>query len=265
MKTKRIATWTVALVAIGLAVAVVWVRMAARAELHARTVVLANGETVSGLLLPFSEQRFVLQTEDRTWIVGDKDIRQVDGGSLRECIPVTGDVVVAQETFEDVLPNGEIDVRSSIRHRNKGRTPIRELRWGMAPHELKYLDSFRMLDQFGNSMPLQVAGERADGGKRVKVTLVRPLFPGEEAWYTSRFLETQGTIRDGDEWVYRHVGDYPGHRLVTRSVRLPRGADVMSISPEPLHREMVDGRLLVVWRRFFMRGDTVPWEIHYRL
>ncbi|MEJ2722014.1 MAG: hypothetical protein P8181_12885 [bacterium] len=265
MKAKQITAWTFALAAIGLAVAVVWVRMAANAGLETRTVVLAKGETVSGLLLSLNEQRLVLQTEDRTWIVGANDIRQVDGKPVRECIPVTGNVVVVQETFEDVLPNGEIDVHSSKRLRNNSRTPIRELKWGIAPHELKYLESIRMLDQFGNSMPVRVVDDLANGGKRVKVTLIRPVFPGEEAWYTSRFLETQGTFRDGDVWVYRNVGDYPEHRLVTRSVRLPEGADVMSISPEPLHREMVDGRLLVVWRRFFMGGDRVPWEIRYRL
>jgi hypothetical protein len=27
----------------------------------------------------------------------------------------------------------------------------------------------------------------------------------------------------------------------------------------------VQGRELVVWRRFFLRGDRIPWEIRYRL
>jgi hypothetical protein len=254
-----------ALVAVCLAVVAVWMRLAARATPQSREIVLANGETVSGLLLPANEPSFVLQTEDRSWIVRSKDIRRVDGEPFPQPTSVAGDVVIAHETFEDVLPDGTIDVHSSIRHRNYGQTPTRELRWGMAPHELVYLDSYRMLDQFGNSMPLEVYEDGPDSGKRVKVTLVRPLFPGEEAWYTARFIETRGTGRDGDQWVYRHVGDYPEHRLVTRSVLLPEGADVVSITPDPLHRETVNGRELVVWRRFFMRGDRVPWEIRYRL
>lgn len=265
MKTKRIVASTFALVAIGLAVAVIWVHIVVRAGPRSHAVVLANGETISGLLLPMSDSRFVLQTGDGSWIVAGRDIRQVDGEPFPHPDPVTGDLVILYETFEDVLANGDIDVHSSIQHRNESQKPIRELRWGMAPHELVYLDSFRVLDQFGNSMPLEVDEERPDGGKQVKVTLVRPLLPGEDAWYTSRFLDSKGTIRDGEEWIYRHVGDYPENRLVTRSVLLPEGADVTSISPDPLHRETVRGRQLVVWRRFFMRGDRIPWEIRYQL
>lgn len=265
MTTRRALTWTVALAAVVLALVTLWIRVTPRAMPESRTVVLSNGETVSGWLLPLNEPRFVLQTEKASWIVDIGDIRTVDGEPVSGSMPAGGDAVVVQETFEDVGPGGDIDVYSSMRHRNNGAEPVRELRWGMAPHEVDYIDSFRVLDRFGHSMPLEVVETRPDGGKRVKVTLARPLFPGEESWYTSYFRQSRTVFRDGDTWVYRNVGDYPGNRIVTRSVLLPAGAEVVSITPDPLHRDTVDGRELVVWRRFFMRGDRVPWEIRYRL
>lgn len=263
MRIRRITMVSTVLLAVALAVGGYWVRRGLHAGPTLHRVELDNGEIVDGLLFPLHENAYVLQTRDRSRIIEATDMRSVDGEPV-PTLPASGDVVIAHETFEEILPTGEVEVRSAIRHRNTGTEPVRRLEWGMAPHELAYLDSFRMLDVFGHSMAVQVVGDRPNGGKRVQVDLVRPLLPGEETWYTSRFRYPLAPDHEGEVWTYRHMGDYPESRLVTRSVLLPEGAEIVAIDPEPLYKTMVDGQWLVVWRRFFLRGDEIPWEIQFR-
>lgn len=265
MKARHILMVTALAAVVVLAAALIWLRVALRAGPTPHQIELDSGVKLDGLMFPLYEEVYVLQTEDRTLIVNAADIRGVDGTPLRSDTPDSpAKLVIAHETFEDILPSGDIDVRSSIRHRNTGTEAIRELRWGMAPHELKRLDTYRVLDVFGNAMPVRVVGDQENGAKWVQVDLRRPLFPGEETWYTTQFRESEGVIRQGDVWTYRHRGDYPDNRLVTRSVLLPRGAEIVSIEPEPLYKVETDGRWLVVWRRYFLRYDIIPWEIRFR-
>ncbi|MDH3215085.1 MAG: hypothetical protein OEN01_02185 [Candidatus Krumholzibacteria bacterium] len=265
MNARRIVMFTSLVVLTGLAAVAIWLRVATHAGPELHRIELRDGEHIEGLLFPLNEPVYVVQTESRSLITNADDIRKIDGNPVsRQGLSVSGDVVIVHETFEEILPTGEIDVRSSMRYRNSGSAIVHELRWGMAAHELKYTDSYRVLDVFGNSMPLQVVGDQDHGGKWVKVDLVRPLLPGEETWYTHWLREPPSPLREGEVWTYRHVGDYPESRLVTRSVLLPGGAEILAVTPKPLHQLQVDDRWLVVWRRFFFRGDTIPWEIRFR-
>jgi hypothetical protein len=263
LKARRIILVTSLLVAVALAAATLWMRYGPHAGPSIHKVELKDGEMVEGLLFPLNDHVYVVQTEDQSVIVDASEIHGVDGEKIRS-VPISGDVVIVHQTFEEILPTGEIDVRSSIRHRNTGSKPMRELRWGMGPHELEYLDSYQQLDVFGNTMPVKVVGELPNGGKQVKVDLLRPLFPGEETWYTSHFVYPATSLLQGDVWTYRHMGRYPDSRLVTRSVLLPEGAQILSIEPEPMYKLKTEGRWLVVWRRYFFRDDVTPWEIRFR-
>lgn len=263
MKSRRALLTVSLVVVVALTVATLWMRLGLNAGPTIHMVELENGELVEGLLFPLHERLFVIQSEDRSIIVDADQIRGVDGERIPG-VSVSGDVVTVHQVFEEILPTGEIDVRSSMRHHNTGTKPMHELRWGMAKHELEYLKTYEMLDVFGNSMPVQVSGDLPNGGKKVKVDLRRPLFPGEETWYTSHFVYPATPLLQGDVWTYRHMGRYPDSRLVTRSVLLPDGAEILSISPEPLYKIKLEDRWLVVWRRYFFREDAIPWEIRFR-
>jgi len=81
---------------------------------------------------------------------------------------------------------------------------------------------------------------------------------------TTVFEEREQISRDGDDKVYRNMGDYPDNRLVTRTVVLPPGARIISVNPEPLYRVDTGDRTTVIWRRYFRSAERVPWEIRYR-
>jgi hypothetical protein len=262
VRTRRIITVTAVLVAVLLAAALIWLRVGLHAGPAIHTVELSSGEVLEGFMFPLYEEAFVLQAKDRCLIARAGDIRSVDGDRFgRQTAGTDVAPVIMQETFEEILPGGEIDVRSAMRYRNTGSKAWREIRWGMAKHELDLLGSYRLMDIYGNTMPVRAVEDRPNGGKLVQVDLRRPLFPGEETWYTLSYRRE--VIRD-DVWIYRHVGDYPDNRLVTRSVLLPPGAQIVSIDPEPLYRIQVGRQWLVVWRRYFLRSDRVPWQIRFR-
>ncbi|OGR22302.1 MAG: hypothetical protein A3K53_01915 [Deltaproteobacteria bacterium RIFOXYB2_FULL_66_7] len=139
---------------------------------------------------------------------------------------------------------------------------IRRVDWGIAPHEVGLLADYEVLDAFGRVLPIEVRDEGTQGGKRLFVDLTRPVLPGENAELVVSYAD-RSVLREGQEWIFRHEGDYPDDRLVSRAVLLPRGAVIRQVSPEPSYRNDEPDRPLVIWRRYFPAGDRSPWEIRF--
>jgi hypothetical protein len=47
-------------------------------------------------------------------------------------------------------------------------------------------------------------------------------------------------------------------------VKLPAGAEVVRVSPEPAQRFEVDGVPFVLWRRYYAAGEVTPLELVFR-
>lgn len=229
-------------------------------------VELRSGEKLVGSLLELAPGTVLLQTEGKCLVLTPEQIRAVDGAALpAPPVPVSARVERSQETFEVIGSDGAIELHSRQSRSNPGEGVFTKLDWGLAAWELPLLERTRVVDDLGNELPLRVGPDAASGGKRVEVTLPRPVLPGETMAITTIIGNWSKVTRDGDAWLYRMRGDYPDERLVTRSVLLPAGAQVASIRPEPLHRVRVGNRELVVWRRYFRAAEVMPWEIRYRL
>lgn len=239
-------------------------RVHASSETH--RVELANGIAIEGRIVPLQPGEYLIQSSDESLIVSTGDMRRIDGEPMAShAIPASGDAVFVQETFEDVGPSGAVEVHSVLVHRNDGQRVVASLSWGLAPHEERFLSSYRLVDAFGNELSIEVT-DRSGGGKRLRAALPRPILPGETMRATSIYLDEESVWPEQDgTWVYRNAGDYPDNRLVTRSVLLPAGAEILSVTPEPLHRLESGGRWLVVWRRYFARGEMLPWEVRWSL
>ena len=226
---------------------------------------LENGDVLQGILVPASACTALVQTEDVCVEVPLERIRTLDGRSdlpmtlLREAPPL-----LRFETFEELLPNGDVVLHASFSRRNATPKTIQEIDWGVAPHELSMLRGWRVFDTLGNELPLRIE-DRADGGKRVHAKLVRPILPGETVQFTDRIVQAGFVAQKDGLFHYRHRGDYPDDRLVTRMLRLPTGAQVVSVTPEPVQRLEIDGSPVVVWRRYFVAGEELPFDLTYRL
>jgi hypothetical protein len=106
---------------------------------------------------------------------------------------------------------------------------------------------------------------RDDGGRQVFVDLKVPVLPGEEMSHSHRFTEKNYAKRQNGIWIYKHRGDYPESRLVIKMVRLPQGAEIVNISPEPVKKFEHNGHSYVAWRRYYVKGEVVPLTIEYKL
>jgi hypothetical protein len=232
--------------------------------LHA--IEMKNGTTVEGALMKLQDCAYLVQAEKECYLLMFDDITRIDGEKVKAAeLPVTDRVPRLFETYEKISPQGEITLHSTHFSSNNGPKMLSRLDWGLAPHELSQLETYRVVDEFANELPIQIEDHPSGQGKRLRVVLPRPVLPGETLQFTTIYQQKDGVRRDGDDWVYRHRGDYPDDRLVTRSVQLPAGAEIISVSPEPLHQVTSQEGTLVIWRRYFVKGEVMPWEIRYKV
>ena len=261
---------TVMVLALG-ALAVVASMVAVRgvrgaAPVRAQRIELADGRLLEGTLVRVRDGSYLLQDANGSTMLAGDQIRSVNGrGDGSGAIAAAGRVTLESETFEIVGADGSLEVHAIMRRDNDGHEALSQVDWGIAPHEVEQLAGWRVVDQFGDELRPRVEDDPATRGKRVHVDLPRPVLPGERLTLTNIVRQPHAVVRQGDAWVYRHRGDYPEDRLVTRSVLLPRGASVLSVTPEPVHDVVVGEQRLVVWRRYFRAGEVGPWEIRFRM
>ncbi len=226
-------------------------------------VVLENGREIEALIIPSSDCALLMVSGDEFVDVPIGSIRSIDGEDRLSPALFAGAPLLRNETFEELLPNGDLLLHSSFLKRNSGSDVIRSIDWGIAPHEEKLLDDWHVFDDLGNDLPLQI--EERGGKKRVHVDFVKPILPGDTVRYTSRIRFVDHLHKSDGTFTYRHVGDFPEDRLVTRMIRLPAGANVGHISPEPVHQLEIDGTTVIVWRRYYKKGEQFPFEVSYKL
>jgi len=93
----------------------------------------------------------------------------------------------------------------------------------------------RWVDQHGRELPVTVSTE--DGRDRYTVGLIDPALPGERLTY-KRISETPGLAsKEGDIWTCRaDWGFGPQSYRYNETVLLPKGAEIVSVNPEPDNR-----------------------------
>jgi len=236
-----------------------------RASPKIHDITLASGDHFEGLIFPVRSSQYLLQTESQCLLLGPADISAIDGTQLPESpIPTAGGNPWIQETFEEISADGSVLVRSSKNHINTTDQVIVSRKWGIAPHEAKLFEDYKIIDQYGNELTYQLSN-RSSGGQLLQVVLARPILPGEVERLTTIFKNDDSVFQSDSTWVYRNAGRYPDNRLATRAVSLPAGATVISVDPEPLFQGRIDNRWLIVWRRYFHRTEETIWEIRYQL
>lgn len=248
----------------GLALGLVTALLTTAAE-PVRQVEFVNGETMKGIVIPASECPVVVQGDDVCLEVPLDRIRRLDGRSdVAEALRGDRPPLLRNETFEELLPNGDVIMHSGFARVNRSASTRDEIDWGIAPHEVPLLDHWNVFDEFGNELKLRVE-DRDGGAKHVFARLVRPILPGETVRFTSEILFRDRMSRAGGTLTYRAVGDYPDDRLVSRMLRLPPGATIEHVSPEPAQQFDVDGVPFVHWRRYYKAGEETPMEVAFRV
>ena len=234
-------------------------------SLSSRKIVLQNGETLEGYIRPLDEGKFLIQTKDVYLEVTPNQIAQVDGNSdLMSLFKTDQRPLLTYRTYEELDAEGDLSTYSHFTRRNSSDQIITKLDWGKAPHELTLYQDEKVYDEFGNELFMQEVN-RDNGGRQVSVDLTVPILPGEEVSFSHRFIWKDYAKQKNGIWIYKHAGDYPEDRLVVKMVRLPLGAKIENISPEPVKNFEHNGYRYITWRRYYAKGEVVPLTIEYKL
>lgn len=226
---------------------------------------LADGREIRGLVLPATECTWIVQSADLCLELTAAQIARVDGkAGVAALLEEPSTPLLRTETFDEVLPNGDVVLHSSFARFNDGTTRVDRIEWGLAPHEIALLPHWQAFDEFGNELQIQVEKENGEH-PRARARLVRPIVPGETLRFTSRIRTSDLVTKEGNVLRYTHQGDYPEDRLVTKMVCLPSGATIVSVTPEPVQRFELDGKPYVLWRRYYVAGEKHPLQVRYRL
>jgi len=230
-----------------------------------REIVLENGERLEGYIRPLDEGKFLIQTKDVYLEVTANQIFQVDGSSdLTEIFRENQRPLLTFRSFEELDSQGNLTWYTHFTRRNSSDRIITELDWGKAPHELDQYQDERVYDEFGNELFIREVS-RDDGGQQVFVDLFVPVLPGAKINISHQLTWKNYAKRKNRIWIYKHRGDYPENRLVVKMVRLPLGAEIVNISPEPVKNFEHNGYSYVAWRRYYVEGEIVPLTIEYKL
>jgi hypothetical protein len=234
-------------------------------SLPTHEIILENGDRLEGYIRPLDEGKFLIQTKDVYLEVTPNQILQVDGSSdLTEFFKENQIPLLTYRTYEELDPDGNLTYYSHFARKNSSEEIITELKWGKAPHELTLYQDEKVYDEFGNELFIREV-TRDDGGRQVSVDLTVPILPGEEMSFSDRFTWKDYAKQKDGIWIYKHAGDYPENRLVIKMVRLPQGAEIVDISPEPVKNFEHNGYRYVAWRRYYVKGEVVPLTIEYKL
>lgn len=231
-------------------------------------VVLTDGSRLEGTLLRTAPAHYILQTETTLYELTDDDLdpRTFSARNAREAVPERRIHDISH--YDEISADGTVTARWLRSHVNNEQHAIDEDRFGLAPWEQLEADQRVYRDGFGNVLvpvydpPRDRWPSPPTGRVQVTLTYPVPVAPGE-TWTVSGSTPAPAAARQGDRFVYRRAGDYAEDNLVSRKVRLPRGARIVSVTPAPSARFERDGFEYLVWRRFYTKGERFPLEVVY--
>jgi hypothetical protein len=229
----------------------------------AAEVELADGRTLDGVLRPVTHGLYLLQADDALYELDGREIGAVDG--------VPGPPLLADaeplafvSSYRIVRPDGDVEVWSSQSQENRTNKLLTWLRWGAAPHELEAYRTMSAFDVYGNRLAHRLEPREGSDVHDVIVDFAVPVMPGESVEISFRTVQKgMAALADG-VWTFTFAGDCPEDRLQDLKLRLPDGAEVLSVSPAVRVIEH-DGAPLVFWRRYYPEGARFPLTVTYRL
>lgn len=237
-----------------------------------QSIVLRNGETLSGKVMLLSKAAYVVQTDDVCLRLSWQDITSVDGiTDLRGMEASMGEEIAQASYFHDAYEDGSGTILESTTEINHGTKPIRArtFKLGSQKPELKealrpVLDKFEYRDKWGNLLPVNV-DEETNEGWIYRVNLEVPVFPGDLIELVHKAIWPKWGRQEGDGWIWSHYLRPSVGTLTSVWIRLPQGATYTRLEPEPLWKMEVRGQEIAHWRRFVPADEIFSPIVRYRL
>lgn len=230
-------------------------------------VELKNGKVIEGVIRQIEDSQFLVQTGEELYEITGEEIAAVDGRPGAPADLSSSRRLLRYETYEVVATNGDVELWTKLRLTNESSRVWTYIQWGAKERELSMFRTMRAFDQFGNALAHRIEPRAGSELYNVIVDLVVPVAPGEELALAERLTNPGMARRDDDSggFVLTFAGDFPEDRIHTRKVRLPRGARVETVEPEPSFQFEHEGSPIIVWRHYYPEGEEFPLTVAYRL
>jgi len=231
------------------------------------TVTLRDGTVHEGTLLRIMPGLYILETDAALYELSDDDIdpRTFADRPRSEAQP-TRSLSVTNHHVE-LHWDGTAATYLTFFNHNQGGRVITEYRYGLAPWEQREIDQRTLRDGHGNVLHLEFDPPREEWepywDRRVQVSarLPIPVAPGEYWTVASQTIARANYRKVDGGWAWSHPGDYADDRLVWFKVRLPQGARMVEVSPEPSAIFDEGGFRYVIWRQFYRAGERRSLEV----
>ncbi|MBD3337032.1 MAG: hypothetical protein GF355_16075 [Candidatus Eisenbacteria bacterium] len=228
-------------------------------------VVLKDGRALAGVLRLLEPSLYLLDSEDGIYEISGSEIQAVDGVPGPPDLEPPGERILRYATFEVVSPEGHIDIWSRMEVPNESHAAWTYTQWGVKPRELERYQTMELRDSFGNLLPLELEPRPNSDLYTARAQLVVPVAPGEDLVLLRKFRGADAVHRDDNRLTVTFMGDFPEHRIYHRKLQLPHGARIVEISPQPAVQFTYRQRPVIVWRRFYPRGERFPLQVTYEL
>lgn len=121
----------------------------------------------------------------------------------------------------------------------------------------------KVLDEKGNELPLEVSHKESYYQYTAK--LVRPVQPGEEYILKYPGKKIKLAQKQDDKWVYSRSHMPIPETDYTETVKLPLGAKLISVKPEPTKKSEENGSLVLVFKKHLQENEAFKCKIEYKL
>ena len=142
---------------------------------------------------------------------------------------------------------------------NKGVVPIVS-----SPFECGSQSANRWIDDRGRELPVTVSTE--NGRSRYTIRFIDPVMPGQPNTYKRVTDDPVLASKEGDLWTCRaDWGFGPQTYKYTETVKLPEGAEIVSVSPEPAKRFVRGNAPVLRIEASLRRDEHFKYIIRYRV
>lgn len=169
---------------------------------------------------------------------------------------------MTDESHVTLSPDGSTSAVNKVSYCHQGLLPLTtaSLWTGDGPYAIT-----RWLDGQGRELPISVS--TSGGNRRYTVQFAEPIMPGDRVNYTTTTESANVATKDGETWTYRGGQKWggKGQKFFLETVRLPQGAEIVSVEPQPAQQSVQDGLPTVRFQAVVDQDHELAYTIQYRL
>jgi hypothetical protein len=236
-----------------------------------REVVLKNGEKVTGMVVPISPAKVLVQTDEMCLELWETEIQSLDGKERFRNLIGTYDTTIHEETMiHQYKEDGSMVSLHKMKHTNTSDRILGKLSFlhtsdgGMTKELEEHFNRQEHFDNFGHLLPITIE-EKLENGWKYNLEFPIPVAPGEVYEITLKAMWPRWAHHEDDHWVTSHHILRSLESIYTVMFMLPEGAEFSSAEPQPLRQFNFIGKPTITWKRYLPADEDIIFEAKYKL